>query len=216
MGSYGGDLLPGCDDDWVVAERERLRRLAVEALASLADSADAAGRDAEVVEHARRLLRIDPLHERACRLLMQALTRQGERGEALRSYDRLAARLGTRARGRAGAGDHRDGRPAAARRPEECVTSALVGRTAEWRAAHDAWRAAAGGRAGVLCVAGEAGIGKSRLVEELARRVAARRRRGGVQPGLRGGRPPAVGLGDRLAAVRAGRVPASTPWTPPA
>src|SRR5207344_3168888 len=82
---YRGDLLPGCDDDWVVAERERLRRLAVGALAGLARSADAAGRDAEVVEHARHLLRLDPLHERACRLLMQALTRQGERGEALRS-----------------------------------------------------------------------------------------------------------------------------------
>ena len=116
MGSFGGDLLPGCDDDWVVAERERLRRLAVEALASLADSADAAGRDTEVVEHARRLQRIDPLHERACRLLMQALTRQGERGEALRSYERLAERLGDRARGRAGAGDDRNGRPASARR----------------------------------------------------------------------------------------------------
>ena len=172
MGSFGGDLLPGCDDDWVVAERERLRRLAVEALASLADSADAAGRDTEVVEHARRLQRIDPLHERACRLLMQALTRQGERGEALRSYERLAERLGTEL----GVAPEPVTTAMADRLrragQEECVTSALVGRTAEWQAAHDAWRAASGGRAGVLCVAGEAGIGKSRLVEELARRVA--------------------------------------------
>ncbi len=170
---YRGDLLPGCDDDWVVAERERLRRLAVGALAGLASSADAAGRDAEVVEHARHLLRIDPLHERACRLLMQALTRQGERGEALRSYDRLAARLGddlaTAPESATTALADRLRRAAR----DEGATHALIGRTAEWRVARGAWRAAAAGRAGLLCVAGEAGIGKSRLVEELACRVAA-------------------------------------------
>ena len=41
ISSYGGELLPGCDDEWVVAERERLRRLAVEALVNLADAAAA-------------------------------------------------------------------------------------------------------------------------------------------------------------------------------
>ena len=90
---YGGDLLPACEDDWVVAERERLRRLAVEMLAGLAGRADAERRDAAVVEHARRLLTIDALHEPACRLLMHALVRRGERSEALRVYDRLAAEL---------------------------------------------------------------------------------------------------------------------------
>ena len=170
IGSYGGELLPGCDDEWVVAERERLRHQAVEALVRLADAAAAGGRDAEVVGHTRRLLEIEPLHERACRLLMQALSRQGERGEALRSYESLAARLSrdlTMAPEPAttALADRlcRVGR-------EEGVTS-LVARTTEWQVVRDAWRAASEGRAGVLCVAGEAGIGKSRLVEELVRRV---------------------------------------------
>ncbi len=44
---------------------------------------------------------------------------------------------------------------------------------AEWRTAHDAWQAAAGGAAHFLLLTGEAGIGKTRLVEELARRAAA-------------------------------------------
>ena len=92
--SYGGVLLPGCtDDDWVEAERERLRRLAVEALAGLAEEADAEHRDADVVGLTRNLLRIDPLHEPAHRLLMGALGRRGERTEALRTYNRLAGRL---------------------------------------------------------------------------------------------------------------------------
>jgi DNA-binding SARP family transcriptional activator len=170
---YGGDLLPGCDDDRVVAERERLRRLAVEALMNLADSAAAERRDGDVVERTRRLLRIDPLHERACRLLMQALTRQGERGEALRSYDRLVARLdddlGTAPEPTTTALADELRRAVRA----QGGTHALIGRTAEWQMARATWRAAADGRAGLLCVTGEAGIGKSRLVEELVRRVAA-------------------------------------------
>ena len=63
ISSYGGELLPGYDDEWVVAERERLRHLAVGALVGLADAAAADGRDAEVVVRTRRLLEIEPLHE---------------------------------------------------------------------------------------------------------------------------------------------------------
>jgi DNA-binding SARP family transcriptional activator/tetratricopeptide (TPR) repeat protein len=171
--SYGGDLLPGVDDDWVVGERERLRRLAVEALAGLATAAESGCRDSEVVEHARHLLRLDPLHEPAGRLLMRALARRGERSEALRTYDRLAAGLerdlglapepattavaeGLRSAGRVG-------NPG----------PALVGRRAEWQAAHTTWGEVVRGHARLLCVTGEAGIGKSRLVEELARRATA-------------------------------------------
>ena len=173
VGSYGGVLLPDCDDDiWVEAERERLRRLAVETLAGLAADADVEHRDSDVVGYARDLLRIDPLHEPACRLLMRALVRRGERSEALRTYDRLAGTLA----GELGLTPE----PATTalaeqlRRPAwgDRTGPALVGRAREWRAATAAWRQAVGGRARLLCVTGEAGIGKSRLVEELARRVA--------------------------------------------
>ncbi|GAA5137153.1 ATP-binding protein [Pseudonocardia adelaidensis] len=170
---YGGDLLPACEDDWTVAVRERLRRLAVEVLAGLAARADAERRDPAVLQHARRLLGIDALHEPACRMLMGALARRGERSEALRVYDRLAAGL---ARDLGVAPE-----PATTAIAERLRGSGhgarrgpvLVGRAAECQAADAAWRDAAGGRARLLLVTGEAGIGKSRLVEELSRRVAA-------------------------------------------
>ena len=174
IGSYGGVLLPDCDDDlWVEAERERLRRLAVETLAGLAAEADAEHRDSDVVGYARNLLRIDALHEPACRVLMRALARRGERSEALRTYDRLAGmlagELGVAPEPATTALAERLRRPAWGDR----TGPALAGRSREWRAATAAWREAVGGRARLLCVTGEAGIGKSRLVEELARRAAA-------------------------------------------
>lgn len=172
---YGGDLLPGRDGDWMIAERERLRHLAIDALAGLAAAAGADRRDADVVEHTRHLLRIDPLHEPGCRLLMRALARRGERSEALRTYETLTARL----TGDLGVAPE----PATTKVAEQLRDAtrsahagpALVGRDAELRAAHQAWREAAGGLAQVLLVTGEAGIGKSRLVEELARTAAAER-----------------------------------------
>jgi class 3 adenylate cyclase len=50
----------------------------------------------------------------------------------------------------------------------------IVGRDAELRRLHERWSAAAAGRGGLLLLAGEAGIGKTRLAEELAEHAAAK------------------------------------------
>ncbi|MDN5913868.1 MAG: AAA family ATPase [Pseudonocardia sp.] len=175
---YGGDLLPGCEDDWVLVERERLRRLAIGALAGLAADAADARRDGDVVTHARNLLRLDPLHEPGCRLLVEALARRGERGEALRTYHRMAetlsGELGVTPEAATVAVADRLMRPVSGRRPGAAEGSAtLFGRSEQWRAVHEAWLEARAGRSQMLLVTGEAGIGKTRLVEELARRVSA-------------------------------------------
>jgi len=175
---YGGALLPACYDDWVLAERERLRCLAVDALAHLAASASDDLRDDDVIEHARNLLRIDPVHEPAYRLLMEALARRGDRSEALRTYYRcvetLEQELGVGPDATTVEIYHRLRAPARVG-PATAATerrSPLVGRDSEWRTAHAAWRAAADGAALFLLVTGEPGVGKTRLVEELAARAA--------------------------------------------
>src|SRR5918997_451499 len=171
---YGGPLLPACYDDWVLEERERLRTCAVDALARLATSANDELQDDDAVEHARHLLRIDSLHEPSYRLLMEALARRGDRSEALRTYHRcvttLEHELGVGPAAATVQAYHRLRTPAGSRNETNSTASRspLIGRNREWSAVQAAWRAAADGGAHFLLVTGEAGVGKTRLIEELA------------------------------------------------
>ena len=77
MALYRGDLLDGLQirsaafEDWLLVERQRLRDLATEASARLMRLALTSGKRDQAVTAARRLLSFDPLHEAACRTLMQ-------------------------------------------------------------------------------------------------------------------------------------------------
>jgi DNA-binding SARP family transcriptional activator/TolB-like protein/Tfp pilus assembly protein PilF len=90
-----GELLEGLDgasvsfDQWLLGERtrfvERLRSLLETELGQIIHS----GHDSnKCVSIARRLIAFDPAHEGASRALMRALTNLGERGQALREYER--------------------------------------------------------------------------------------------------------------------------------
>ena len=77
-------------DHWLAAERERLRdraRTVAEALLMQQDSSDA------VIPAAQQLLGIDRAHEGAWRALMRAHAERGERGMAVKAYDRCKAVL---------------------------------------------------------------------------------------------------------------------------
>ena len=102
---YRGDLLLGFGlteplfEDWLVAERERLREIALEALARLlAHQSRTAGTE-RAIRTALRLLALDPLQETVHRTLMQLYARQGRRAAALKQYqlcvDGLQRELGT-------------------------------------------------------------------------------------------------------------------------
>ena len=119
--------------------------------------------------HLPELLRHDPLREESHRRLMRLHDARGDRARALRAYHACAAAL-ERELGvepspatRAAYESLLPGvpEPAASGRPP------LIGRAAERARLTELWRAAEAGRAQLLLVTGEPGIGKTRLVEEL-------------------------------------------------
>lgn len=100
VASYGGDLLPEDGPaEWVVAERETLRRQAADAAALLAQAeldgtGSTAGRAASL---ARRCVEIDPWHDLGWRLLIAAHRRAGNAAaaeRARREYAQVLVSLG--------------------------------------------------------------------------------------------------------------------------
>src|SRR5262245_4759875 len=90
---YRGDLLDGfvIDEEpfeqWLVHERERLRELALDALARLLRHQNSLEATDAATKTARRLLTLDPLQEAVHRVLMQLHVRAGRREAALRQYE---------------------------------------------------------------------------------------------------------------------------------
>lgn len=94
LAHYGGDLLDGEPfGEWLFPLRTHLQRLHRDALLSLALHEQAAGAHAAAVETLLRLLALDPLHESAARALMTSHARLGQRADAMRAYQQLAAAL---------------------------------------------------------------------------------------------------------------------------
>ena len=76
---YTGDLLEGWYDEWLLADRERLRQRYLAALERLIALHEARGELVQAIQDAERLLRHDPLHEESYRLLMRLYVRSEER-----------------------------------------------------------------------------------------------------------------------------------------
>lgn len=185
MDRYRGGLLEGFSvaedafEEWRTCERERLHVLALQSFNRLLQGQFDAGELDAAALTALRILELDPLQEAVHRTLMRVFRRQGRRAAALQQYQRCVASLRrelgtepeeetrklyrtllrTAAAGAAGA------TPAVLRRGD---AGTLVGRAAEMdvirRAVADLFDR--GGR--TLLIRGEAGIGKSRLLAELA------------------------------------------------
>jgi DNA-binding SARP family transcriptional activator len=89
--TYRGDLLNGVSvdeapfEEWLVGEQERLRELAVQALARLLAHQRKSEPDA-AVQTALKLLSLDPLQEPVHRTLMRLYADHGRRAAALRQY----------------------------------------------------------------------------------------------------------------------------------
>jgi DNA-binding SARP family transcriptional activator/predicted ATPase len=172
-----GPLLPSCYDDWIGPLRERLSRRCEEAVAALVGLLEEQREYTSAIARVRHWLQHDPLDEEAYRWLMRLLALAGDRVAALQAYrqcaDALRRELGAEpsaATVRTYEGI-RGAEPGpltpSPRREESPAPSSLVGRQAEWSRLREAWERAVHGRAGFALVTGDAGIGKSRLAEEL-------------------------------------------------
>ena len=178
---YQGDLLPSCYDDWIMRERERLHHAfshTLERLILLHEEQ----RDYRVsIGHAERLLQHDPLHEATYRRLMQLHALVGDRAGALRIYHTCVTVLQRELAVEPSPATREAyerllqpeiASPAPPAPPAELTTvSPLVGRQQEWMELRKVWRTASAGHPRFVMVAGEAGIGKTRLAEELVQWV---------------------------------------------
>jgi DNA-binding SARP family transcriptional activator len=195
---YRGELLDGFSlkevafQDWLRGERSRLRAEAIRALEWVLAHQTQSGAREHAVATARRVVAIDPLREPVHRALMRLYLALGQRGAAARQYevcadilrrelglmpDRETERVRAEIVGQPRTETPRTApRPTAAARAREAFTPdvPLVDRRADLDRLLAGLAQAERGASAVIAVFGEAGIGKTRLVTELAREATVR------------------------------------------
>jgi DNA-binding SARP family transcriptional activator len=91
--AYDQELLPGWYEDWVVAERERLRQILLRTLAALVPRLLAGGLAEEAIDVGRHAVRLEPLSETSQQALITAYLKAGDRASALRQFEHHTALL---------------------------------------------------------------------------------------------------------------------------
>ncbi len=175
---YTGDLFEGCEDEWLIPHRERLRTAHLQMLFGLIDRYRGERRFSEAIALSQRVLHLDPFREDAVRTLMSLHYESGDRSSALADFAAFRERLHMEF----GADPMRETQslheairryaavdaPQTDDRPSVERSMPFAGRTDEIDALRTAWRQAARGKGRVAVVSGEAGIGKTRLLREFA------------------------------------------------
>lgn len=176
---YRGELLPGCYDEWLLTERERLNQQQLHLLHQLTDLLATEGNYTAAIKNATELRSRDPFREQSYRLLMTLHEASGDRAAALRTYHDCVAML-ERELG-VGPGSETQAiyrrllnRSASSLASEPllirrsvAIGPKLVGREVEWQHLLHVWQQAREGQPQLTLIQGEAGIGKTHLAETL-------------------------------------------------
>jgi len=178
---YRGHLLPDCYDEWILRERGKLRDEALGVYRQLAERSAQGEAHDTTIEQTRRILALEPTDEAVVRAQIDAFQALGDRPAALRTYQRFAEVLDREFGVVPDAGMaaiYEDLRATAssnhaAKDGSLAAETIFVGRQGEMRKLIQCWTAALNGRAALVLVTGEPGIGKSRLALELRQRIEA-------------------------------------------
>jgi len=203
---YRGEFLEGLAlqeapfEEWLLTERERLRELALEALAKLLHHQRTTGATEAGLQTALRLLALDPLQEPVHRAVMRLYVQLGRRASALRQYQLCIGVLQRELSVEPETTTKQLYQEILRQRPSHAAVSVespstappvpaeapdhpedtlprelpLVGREAEIRRLREALHRAWEGHGQLVVVIGEAGVGKSRLLAEVAAEAVAR------------------------------------------
>ncbi len=182
---YTADLLPTAYDEWLIPLREQLRREYLMVLELLSTLLEQQGRQTDAIAAAEHWVRADPGNELTYAHLMRLYLAQGDRNAALRTYQAaetalredldsvpgprlqvlfLQAQAHSEPAGGPAPGLHRAAEQAAPGTAAPEPT--FVGRERELQWLQAVWQRCMDGAGQFALVTGEAGIGKTRLVEE--------------------------------------------------
>lgn len=190
---YRGPFLQGFDiadaqgwEEWLFTAREQIQSRVLDQLEAQGQAAAAQGHFSAAIEFFRQMVRIDSWREDVYRALMRLYDLVGDRAAALAQYERCRAilaeevgveptvettalyqRILTREGGEATPASSPFSAPPAP--PPELP---FIGREDEYAQLLAAWEQAQRGQGGLTLIEGEAGLGKTRLAEDLLRHAA--------------------------------------------
>ena len=170
---YTGDLLPSCYEEWILPLRDHYQETFIDNLEKLTEILEGQREFSSAIRHAQKHLRTQPLRESAYRRLMRLHALNGDRASGLYVYHTCVRVL----QNELGVTPSMETRTlydqllnvretASLDLPE--IRSPFVGRIHSWKKLVSAWRKQSTGnqQPSLVLIAGEAGIGKTRLAEE--------------------------------------------------
>jgi DNA-binding SARP family transcriptional activator/DNA polymerase III delta prime subunit len=171
---YRGDLLPSCYDEWILTEREQLQQRLYRALEGLVSQLEATHNYSSAIGYAQHLVRCDPLREETYRQLMRIHALNKDRAAVMHVYHTCATTLQQELGVEPSPSTTQfyeqllNFQPQLA--PVHLSPSSIpfVGRKAEWARLQSLWLESTSKWPHLVLIKGEAGIGKTRMAEELA------------------------------------------------
>ena len=165
---YTGDLWPECREEWIFAERERLRNLYIGALEQFIALLELQRDYVGALHAAQRLLHHNPLREESYRWLMHLYACMGDQVGIERTFQECRTLLARKLKVTPSLPtcDLYERLTQVAPVGHSLATLPLIERRHEWAHLQSAWAEVLQGKPHCIWLTGDAGIGKTRLLTE--------------------------------------------------